>query len=205
MTTCLPYAFLASNLDRAQTKMLLAIVAAAKLPAPVTVTDQLTADLPKHLVSVGRSAVAIWHEFGLVRVEGNHGNLFTTHKPTGTFMVMQLHHPGSAMQPTLHGRMDVRLAMRDDLVRFRELLEGRRPPGQFLPQWCAKCLCAREPKKRMANWWLEGADGIGLCDDHWRKRAVIRRKAKKKVNPGSVAGQVPGQLEGFVGGMVAKR
>jgi len=203
------WCFLAPDLDLPETRVLKALASRAHLPFPgVAQTLADTHDLfrARLVVSVGKAGIAEWHRFGLVTVSGGHGRLFTHHDPAArypTLTIMQLQHPGTAMQMSLGG-YDAKADIGHDLTRWRELI-GHLGTKRFVAlkkqmrmTSCAKCQASRKVTTRPATNWLVGADGVGLCDDHWRRRGQIRAKRPPtERNRSKPEAQVPGQLEAW--------
>lgn len=163
----------------------------------------------RHVLSVGKAALDMWHEYGLVQVGAHHGSVFRHwHPAIGHLVIMQTLHPGSLMQLTIGGH-EAKDAMGRDLANFRRVLGGEVIAGMpaathFRMTMCGACARPGRKKaggggeRRAAVMWEERLDGAGLCEDHWRGRSKIVRRDKargKKPNPSSKAAQLDGQLE----------
>lgn len=192
----IPYTILAPHLDTSHAKLLRVAATSVHLPVTSPPADSLDQCHTRHILSVGKDGLDAWHDFGLIRVGANHGDLFTHRAANGrTYRVMVVEHPG-AMQQLSFGGHTARDNMVADLRRWRMVLDGA-PSSGYYPAMCGGCLKMREPKHRPAEHWVEELDGVGLCDDHWRKRAQYRRKrATVKVKDrGKMENQIPGQME----------
>lgn len=200
-----PFTILAPGLDTSQTKLLKVIVNAVRLPwtAPSQTLADASADC-RHVLSVGRDALNLWHDFGLIRIGANHGDVFTHHPPPPAVgparVVMVVEHPGTLQQLSFVGHQ-ARDDMVADLRRWRMVLAGELSVDACSAQWCGGCLKMREPRHRDATYWVEELDGVGLCDGHWRKRAQYRRRVARvaKKDAGKMEHQIPGQAEWFPG------
>lgn len=163
--------------------------------------DEVRAGGIGYVVSVGEQGLKAWHHWGLVKVN-MHGCVFEHRDDQGgEFAVMPLQHPGSCFQQTAWG-YEVKEQMIEDLKLMATVVSGARQPWDGLANiWCAKCSAARvkkgvEPPRRKAEWWVGELDGVGLCEDHYRKRASIKRTdagKRPKVKP-EIEGQM-GLLE----------
>lgn len=191
------------GLERREVKLLGAMLNKARLHpsdcAWVHDWDEVRAAGIGYVVSVGEQGLKAWHEYGLVRVN-MHGSTFVHVDGHGDrFCVMPLQHPGGVFQQTAWG-FGVKEDMQKDLLLWRDVIEGRMDPQRLRGIMCVKCLTARvakgkEPVRRRAEHWVDELDGVGLCDDHWRKRAQIVKKVrvKKRVDKSSVEAQIKGQ------------
>lgn len=204
------FSILAPELERADERMLKALLTKTGVPIPEPLTSDYGELSGKVVLSVGKAALDLWHHFGLIGIGAHHGLAFTHHHPLGhTFTMVVLQHPATAMQISIAG-YDTKRDMLVDLVRVRMLLEDPRRAVNMRMVTCAMCGMGSKGKKvapirRPAEWWLDAADGVGLCEDHWRRRASIQwkdRTKSKKPHPSSRAAQLPGQADQF---MVAKR
>lgn len=144
----------------------------------------------KYVLSVGKAALDLWHEYGLIQVGAHHGCTF---QHDGR-IIMVLLHPGTLLQQTLVGH-EAKGQMMTDLLTWGRVLDGQ--DGDQLPRMstCAPCLKGKDKRQRRAEFWEPRLDYVGLCDDHWRKRAQIGKKAKPRVEKSSKAAQIPGQGE----------
>ena len=200
--------YLAPDIDLPQSRVLKALTARAHLAFPgiaSSVAEVYDTHHARYVVSVGKAGAEEWHRFGLVQVGVAHGSLFLHRHPTArypTLTIMQLQHPATAMQMSLDGH-NAKEDIGVDLARWRELMEciGSKKfvdlKRRMRMTRCARCAASRNVvHKRAATHWLEGADGIGLCDDHWRKRASIRVKSEKvERNKSRPEAQIAGQGE----------
>lgn len=189
-----PFTILAPDLDTTQTKLLRAALTSAHLawtPPSDTLADA------RHILSVGKAGLDAWHDFGLIKVGANHGDLFTHQTARGSYTVMVLEHPGTLQQLSTVGHQ-ARDNMKVDLLTWGLVLRGRQPHH---PRLCGGCLRAREPRHRAAVEWVVEMDGVGLCDDHYRRRAQYRRKVPRvaKKDVGKMESQIAGQMEAFPG------
>jgi hypothetical protein len=208
------YTLLAPALEPQHTKLMVAATNAAHLHHPTTVTDTMPAS--GYVLSVGKAALDIWHDFGLIQVGANHGDVFTTRRSTGTCVVMVVKHPGemAQMQFSVHKAHSAREDMVRDLTRWRLLLEGSEAAGGhdhgFHSPICGGCMKLRDSRVRAAEFWVDELDRVGLCDDHYRRRGKYNRKRKTVPvkDRGKIEYQVPGQRQMFADGervMVDKR
>jgi hypothetical protein len=210
------FALLAPDLTPSHLKLLRAAAShpAVMLHLPDTIARDLST-APTHVLSVGKSALDVWHDFGLVQVGVNHGDVFTHRSPTTgrTHKIMVVEHPGNMAQTRMEFGAGKVLTAREDMVRdlgrWGFVLRGK---GTFHPDVCGGCLKSTKSKlHRSAVYWLDELDGVGLCEDHYRARANYRRK--RVVVPvkdrGKTEHQIPGQMEMLPGDgtkvMVAKR
>ena len=191
----IPFAILAPHLDAAQAKIFRVAVERARLSWTPPV-DALPDDGTRYVLSAGKDALDIWHDFGLVQVKRNHGDLYTHRAVSGrTFHIMVVEHPGAMQQLRFNG-MEARDNMLRDLARWRETLTDMRH-GLLRARWCGGCAKMREPRDRPAEFWVEELDMAGLCDDHYRKRAQYRRKETRVrvKDRGKMEHQIDGQIE----------
>lgn len=196
-----PFAILAPDLDTPQTKLLRAALTSVRLPW-VEPVDTLPRDATRHVLSVGREAVKVWHDFGLIRIGANHGDVFTHRHPVTaqSYTIMVLEHPGTLQQLSIVGHQ-ARDNMTTDLRRWRMILDDLIDADVFTAEWCGGCLKMRDPKHRPAEHWVEELDGVGLCEDHYRKRSNYRRKSRTVPvkDRGKMEHQIAGQREMFGG------
>lgn len=200
---------LAPELDVPHRRLLKAMLRKAGLSEQVAITEM--GDVrARHVLSVGRAATDLWHEFGLVQVGAHHGCVFTHwHPPIGHLVIMQVHHPGTLLQLSIEGH-EAKDAMMRNLNAWRMMLEGKLRADDLRMADCAKCAVKRRSKghfpiKRKAVEWDVRVDAVGLCEDCWRGRAKIVKKEKvKKVKPGTREAQMEGQGEMFVDGKTAR-
>lgn len=189
-----PFAILAPNLDATQTKLLRAAITQSRLEWTLP-TDALPDPPVRHVLSAGREALNVWHDFGLIKIGANHGDVFRHTSPTTgrSYAVMVLEHPGTMQQLSIEGHR-ARDDMLRDLRRWREVLEQG---AEWQSYWCGGCLKQRDSVRRPAEHWSNELDGVGLCDDHYRRRANYRRKRTvvKIADRGKTEHQIPGQME----------
>lgn len=192
---------LPENLTPREGGMLRAALRSQRVPEPMATRDRIEPG-DRLVLSVGKSALDTWHEFGLILVGANHGDVFrhrTTGTAAGVARIMVLEHPGAMLQLKFDGRQ-ARENYKRDLGLWRGVLEG----GEVSePRACGGCLKSKGNWPRVAAYWVDELDGVGLCEDHWRRRARYRVKRAKKPNPSSREAQMAGQLEGF--GFVGER
>lgn len=193
-----PYAILAPNLDAYATKLLRVALSDSRLPW-VEPVDRLPDDGTRFVLSAGKEALGIWHDFGLIRVHANQGSVFTHVDPVTarTHHLMVVEHPGAMAQMSLT-RHDARADMRRNLMAWGWLIANLHR-GATMPRstLCGGCLKAREPRERPAEHWVAELDMVGLCEDHYRKRAQYRRKVKRvaRKDKGKMEHQIDGQME----------
>ncbi len=200
----LDHIILAPDLEVPHGRVLKAQLQAAGLPTPppLHTWEQVDATPNSKILSVGKAALDLWHEYGLVRVGDHHGVTFQTRGRQGVgsrgrlYDVMVVEHPGTLMQQSFIGH-SARDHMARDLMHWRKVLEGRLFARDLRGKWCVRCAGAkRVVYKREACEWDARVDGVGLCEDHWRSRAKIQRVERvKKVNRSSKEGQMKGQME----------
>ena len=186
----LPYSILAPDLERPHLRLLRAILRQAQLP-DVTPLDDL-AQLPTvhpFILSFGKVALDEWHDFGLIHIGAHHGRMFTHPIAGRTRGIMVLHHPATLMQLSFTG-YQAKDDMRADLLAFRKVLEGRLRVEDLRVTRCVKC----KEGPRLVVGYEARLDGVGLCEDHWRKRAKFTKKAAPRPKPGTPEAQIPGQL-----------
>lgn len=193
-----PFAILAPNLTDRDTKLLRAALTHVRLPIPVPV-DVLPDSQPRHILSVGKAALDIWHDFGLIQVGANHGDVFVHRRMDGRhFFIMVLEHPGAMDQLSAFGKYSAREDMVRDLTRWRLVLEsvasGKVGTHGWHPGTCGGCLKRRGGIPRPAEHWVDEMDGVGLCEDHYRRRGRYNRK--RKVVPVKDRGKIEHQIEG---------
>lgn len=191
---------LAVDLERPHQRLLHALLVTAGLRDYTAVErweDTARGDL---VVSVGKAALDLWHQWGLIQVGHQHGQVFTRDGRT----IMVLEHPGSAMQLGFVGR-SAKDNMKADLARFRSLTQ-QAPYWRELMQMTMCGGCQRTRMKGgggMARWaahWPEELDGAGLCEEHYRKRGNIKSRWKKpRVDRSKREAQMPGQGEMWAG------
>ncbi len=223
----LDFAVLAPDLELSHGRVLKAQLMNAGLPTPPPLhewraveerrargmDDEHAAPLT-HVLSVGRAALDTWHDFGLIQVGDHRGTTFETRGRTDgrLYHIMVIEHPGTLMQQSFVGHT-ARDHMRDDLMHWRKVLEHRIVAGDLHGKWCVKCAVKRRsqghfPIRREAVEWDARVDGVGLCEDHWRRRSQITRVERKpRVHPSTRTGQISGQGEMVPDGqhiMVAK-
>lgn len=201
----IPYVILAPELDRAHDRILRAMLGQARLPlAPVIETWAEVVKLEagaRVVASFGKTALDQWHDYGLIRVGNQHGNMFRHATPSTRLVhdIMVLHHPGTLLQQSMAG-YGAKGEMRRDLTELLNLLAGTVRPEDLRMPRCAKCQNARVKggggKSIPAQHWPEEIDTVGLCEVHYNKRGQIRGKStiKKRVNPTSHAAQIEGQM-----------
>lgn len=190
-----PFSILAPHLPDEDARLLRVAIQAAGLPwtAP---TDALSST---HVLSVGKAGLDVWHDFGLIQVGANHGDTFTHRARNGRrHVIMVVEHPSAMRQLSAFGKYSAREDMVKDLTRWhRKLTAGT----DLRPGNCGGCMKSRDSRVRSAEWWVEELDGVGLCDDHYRKRGKYQRK--NKVVPvkdrGKIEHQITGQREMFGG------
>lgn len=193
-----PFTILAPDLDTHQTRLLRAALTSTHL-AWTALSNTLADD--HHVLSVGKAGLDVWHDFGLIKVGTNHGDLFTHRAVTGhTYTVMVLEHPGTLQQQSIVGHL-ARDNMVRDLDAWGRVLVGLADTMTLGPTLCGGCLKMREPKHRPAVEWVAELDGVGLCDDHYRRRASYRRKVPRvaRKDVGKMESQIVGQMEAFPG------
>lgn len=189
-----PFSILATNLTTQDAKLLAVALRHVGLPTPAPVP---ALDATRFVLSVGKAGLEVWHDFGLVQVSANHGDVFTHRAASGrTYTIMQLLHPG-AMQQMSITHHSAREDMVRDLERWRMVLGGAGGHG-FFPPMCGGCQKSKRTIRVMpAEHWVPELDGVGLCDDHYRRRSQYRRKEPRVSAKGKskMEHQVPGQLE----------
>lgn len=189
-------AILAPGLDATQAKLLRVAVQRAGLPWTDPVPD-LSTVASRFVISAGKDALDSWHDFGLIRVGRNHGDLFTHRQPTTarTFHIMVVEHPGAMQQMRFDG-MAARDNMLADLARLEHIMRDT-AISLARSRLCGGCLRAKDARDRTAEFWVEELDMVGLCDDHYRRRAQYKRKVKRvaKKDAGKMEHQIEGQME----------
>lgn len=199
-----PFAILAPHLDTRDTKFLKSALSSARLPL-VTPTDTLPTDDTRFVLSAGKDALDVWHDFGLIRVGANHGHVFShVHPVSGrTYHIMVVEHPGAMAQTSLGIARDARERMKRDLMEWTHLLSnlsrGARMPRSTV---CGGCLKHKDVlHRRRVEHLVAELDMAGLCDDHYRKRAAYKRKVPRvaKKDAGKSEHQIAGQVEAFPG------
>jgi hypothetical protein len=199
------FSVLAPDLDTPHRRMLKVMLQkAGMVTAGLPIVDTLAECPTRHVLSVGKSGLDTWHDFGLIQVGAHHGNVFSHWTPptatssAGHRVIMVVHHPGTLMQLTITG-YEAKDQMGFDLMRWRGLLDGRVAREACRQTTCGKCLSRRGkggPVHRPAEHWVVELDGCGLCEDCYRTRGkIVRREKKKRVNPSSREAQIQGQLE----------
>lgn len=200
------FALLAPGMDRRETRLLSIMLERAGLESPRVMESWREVDA-RYVLSVGKAAVDLWHEFGLIQVGAHHGYLFDHRASNGkSYDIMVVQHPGTLMQMSLVGHQ-AKDDMTSDLRAWSRVLEGVIAPSQLAMPNCAVCLRGKDKRRRTAEFWEPRLDGVGLCDDHWRKRAQISRRPKKRIEKSSREAQIKGQGEMVPDGrhvMVAK-
>jgi len=189
------YAILAPDLDKPAERLLRALVARANLRWSEPITELSAARLIGSggglVLSVGKAGLDAWHEWGLVQANRDHGKMFEHRDPLGyRFDIMQLQHPGLAMQRTLPG-FTAKQDIGEDLNVWMGVLMGLVEPEHLRMGRCGRC---KEPTRRATYWW-DRVDGAGLCEDHWRGRGKIVKKERPRPKKGSVEAQIEGQME----------
>lgn len=193
------FTILAPGLELPHRRLLKAMCAQVGLPyaSPAASWPEVQEQDARWVLSVGREALDIWHEWGLVQVGKHRGNTFGHHDARGGYYtIMVLEHPGTLMQLSLVGH-EAKANMGGDLRAWRMMLKGELEVFTREMTTCGKCATKRDPVRREAHHWLVELDGVGLCDDHFRKRAALRRKPRKRLNPSSAEAQINGQEEMF--------
>lgn len=192
---------LAPDLERPHQRLLHALLIAADLRDYDIVErwdDTTRGDL---VVSIGKAALDLWHQWGLVQVGNQRGEVFQ--RDGRTIIVME--HPGAAMQMSFGGA-SARGAMQQHLATVRAFLDD--PERLFevaAMSMCGGCQRTRVKggggRARPATHWVAELDGAGLCDEHWRKRGNIKSRWAKKarVDPSKREAQVKGQGEMWAG------
>lgn len=200
------FSILAGPLDPAEVKWLTIMLEKAGLAGTVERSHLSLTDCLPLVLSIGKDGVDAWHEYGLIQVGTHHGLVFTKFHANGKrYTIMPIQHPGTLMQKSLIG-WQARDDMVADLHAFANLVAGRMSTPKM--QWCAACGKGRPARQRSAEFWVTELDGVGLCDDHYRRRAKFTKKPKPRVEKSSKAAQIPGQGEMVPDGqrvMVAKR
>lgn len=191
-----PFTILAPDLSDSDTRLLRVALSHVGLPwAPPT--DVLPTHV-RHVLSVGKAGLDVWHDFGLVHVGANHGETFEHRASSGrAYVIMVLLHPGAMNQLSIT-KHSAREDMVRDLGRWRSLMEGDASFYATKPSMCGGCQKSRNTRRVMpAEHWLSELDGVGLCDDHWRRRAQYRRKVTRVAakDKGKMEHQIPGQIE----------
>lgn len=177
--------------------------------------DTLATCPTRHVLSVGRAALDTWHDYGLVQIGAHHGCVFRHWDPAiGHRVVMVLHHPATLLQLTIGG-YEAKDQMAFDLVRWRGVVSGQVNTRDLAQKMCGACGGRRGsktgggggsgPVRRPAEHWVDELDGCGLCDDHFRGRAKIIKKASAKsrgprAKPSTREAQIAGQTEAFPDG-----
>lgn len=167
----------------------------AKLPATTRCLDwgDITTQRPTHILSVGKAALDLWHPFGLIQVGTHRGNVFTHHDTLGRhYLIMVIEHPGTLMQLSITGHQ-AKENMTRDLNAWSLILDGISPTNYKMKS-CAGCVKSKR-SPHPAGFWDPRLNNVGLCDDHWRRRARYRKKPAKKINPSKAEAQMAGQLE----------
>jgi hypothetical protein len=144
-----------------------------------------------NILSVGKAALDLWHEYNLIAVGRHRGCLFTHTNHN----IMVLEHPGTLMQLSMVGHQ-AKDNMAGDLLAWRMMLEGEVLPNRQMAE-CAVCRRKKDSLRREAYHWPVEVDGVGLCDDHKRRMGQLTRRPKKRLNPSSAAAQIAGQEELF--------
>lgn len=192
-----------SDLESSHRRLLKAMVTKAGFAWPMDglamTWGQVQARGHKFVLSVGKGAVDLWHEYGLILVGHHHGCIFQHRDARGEmYIIMVVEHPGTLMQLSMGGH-EAKDAMGRDLAVWKKVVErGGLEWAGYVMMTCAPCRKRKESIVRAAEHHEERLDMVGLCDDHFRKRASIRKKPVKRVEKSSREGQMPGQLEGFV-------
>lgn len=202
------------NLEPAHRRMLRAALSSAGLLAHVnpmwceTWEDvQMTRRVlntrdARFVLSVGRHGLDQWHQWGLIQVGHQHGNMFEHRDALGNkFTIMVIEHPGTLMQRSFIGH-EAKASMKRDLTVWTQLLDGYAVDAAM--GVCGRCQSTRVKggggRMRLAEHWPETLDGAGLCSEHYRTRARIKSKwVHKRVDKSSRAAQIAGQLEGMPG------
>lgn len=205
----IPFAILAPDLQPDHARLLRAAFNHVRLEWEAPVDSLPSTGHPRNVLSVGRAGLDAWHDFGLIGVGANHGDVFTHRAPVGgrSYTIMVVEHPGAMAQLSMT-KHSAREDMVRDLTRWRDMLIGGW--GQKYPSLvCGGCLKRRGGIVRPAEHWADELDGVGLCEDHYRRRANYTRKRRtvKVADRGKPEHQIPGQGEMFADGqkvMVSK-
>lgn len=183
--------------DRAHQRILHSLLTLTRQPTRTVTTWEDTApgDI---VVSVGKAALDLWHQWGLIQVGSQSGQIFTHDGRT----VMVLEHPGTMMQLGWVGN-DAKRRAKGAMSRLAAVVAyGVEDVDRMVV--CGGCQRTRVKggggRHRVATHWPEELDGAGLCDEHWRKRGSIKSKWRKaRVDKSTREAQVPGQREMFAG------
>lgn len=197
MSAVAAFSVLAPDLDVPARRLLKVMLQRADLEVEGTdFHGTLEACPTRHVLSVGKAALDVWHDFGLIQVGAHHGCMFRHWTPNiGHRAIMVLHHPGSAMQMSFGG-YEARDQIQFDLARWRGVIGGQVDSRNLCQMTCGRCLGRRRnPARRPAQHWVEELDGCGLCEDCYRARSKITRKTPKKPNRSKPEAQIAGQLE----------
>ena len=189
------FAILAPDLDKPGERLLRALIVRGGLVWSEPIMELSDARNPESalVLSVGKAGLDAWHEWGLVQANRDHGKMFEYRDALGyRFDIMQIQHPGLAMQRTLPG-FTAKQDIGEDLNVWVGVLMGLVEPEHLRMTRCGRC---KEGERwRKAEYWWEGVDGAGLCEDHWRGRGRIVKKEKPRPKKGTVEAQIEGQME----------
>lgn len=189
------FSVLSGPLSTAEAKWLQIMLekAGLNIALPTHITPDLTTCLPL-VLSIGKDGVDAWHEFGLVQVGAHHGLVFTKFHANGKrYTIMPIQHPGTLMQRSMVG-WQARDDMVADLNAFRAIIDNPLASRVGM-RYCAACVKGRPARQRPAEFYVTELDGVGLCDDHYRRRAKFTRRPTPRIEKSSRAAQLPGQGE----------
>lgn len=190
------------DLESSHRRLLKAMVTKAKMEWPMDglamTWGQVQTRGHKFVLSVGKGAVDIWHDYNLILTGHHHGNIFRHRDARGElYTIMVVEHPGTLMQLSMAG-YSAKEGMHADLLLWKGVVGGHVRAEDFLMATCGPCRRKKESVIRRAEHHEARLDDVGLCDDHWRKRAQIKKKPVKRVEKSSREAQIAGQVEGFV-------
>lgn len=196
-------AVLAPDLDRSHARLLRSFLIGAGLSDHTVVQTwedaRAATDTDGYILSVGKAALDLWHQWGLIQVGMQRGQVFT-HDDR---FVMVVQHPGTLMQQSWTGR-DGKHHMKCDLQRLKIGVVRGDVVHQEHMHLCGRCQNTRVKggggRSRPATRWVAELDDAGLCEEHYRTRGKIKSKwVKKRVDKSKAEAQIVGQLEGMPG------